>query len=295
MGRGLKDLGLKEREDDSYFMDTANMASLRRIQTSPCGLSSFELGNDSDYEDFEPIPEALDRSRDSETTLHAAKITAGFTTMDQVPNAMDSSQRASLGRNQLGGSMRKIHSSPALSRPREQKLASKAEASRLSRRRKKEYLASLEQKAEELRNQLHELEQLSKGSALVESNQHAKYDSRSELESASLCLSNIQQGLLPEADLKFAMWGLGQTDGSDSHRPPGLWHAVLAQELGLTESQFGDLRHKTLPFSMSVVSSLNTCELSVKELSSAVYALLAGRGKKHYLALTKFAMKPPAN
>eukprot|EP00475_Leptophrys_vorax_P029233 TRINITY_DN42709_c0_g1_i1.p1 TRINITY_DN42709_c0_g1~~TRINITY_DN42709_c0_g1_i1.p1 ORF type:complete len:590 (-),score=140.02 TRINITY_DN42709_c0_g1_i1:78-1847(-) len=153
------------------------------------------------------------------------------------------------------------------------RLVRKAEAARQSRRRKKAYIESLEEKFARLSARLAELEagpdqarsllqeaQRNEQKAIRErldeilaSQQPDSHmdeirdllfayirNGRKKQNTAEYYLGRCDTALTPSLQLKFAMWGLSQTD--DFYDQPGIWRTIMMDEIGLSEQQLQEMK-----------------------------------------------------
>lgn len=191
------------------------------------------------------------------------------------------------------------------------RLARKAEAARASRRRKKAYVASLEEKVSRLTARLAELQaagggqQRTSGDALREEQRKTKAKMQSMLEAtedpqndAALArlmttfvaesrqrqnsfggfLDKLEEALVPDVHAKFALWGLNQTDDFYRRDKPALWNAVMSQEVGLSADQLSQLFLLRLPV-RSVMCSLNDTGARVKAVRETIGLHLEQRSR----------------
>eukprot|EP00475_Leptophrys_vorax_P039320 TRINITY_DN7084_c0_g1_i1.p1 TRINITY_DN7084_c0_g1~~TRINITY_DN7084_c0_g1_i1.p1 ORF type:complete len:451 (+),score=101.34 TRINITY_DN7084_c0_g1_i1:72-1355(+) len=153
------------------------------------------------------------------------------------------------------------------------RLARKAEAARASRRRKKAYVQSLEDKfarlsarlaelesgPDQARAMIHEVQRNEQkeirerlDEILASSRAESHMDEIRELLSAYIrngrkkqntaeyYLGRCETALAPSLQVKFAMWGLGQSD--DFYDQPGIWRTIMGEEIGLSEQQLQEMK-----------------------------------------------------
>jgi len=68
-------------------------------------------------------------------------------------------------------------------------------------------------------------------------------NSRERQAAADFYLDRVQECLMPGLQVKFALWGLNQSDEFYS-QPGGLWHSLMEKEVGLSTEQMDHLKSK---------------------------------------------------
>jgi hypothetical protein len=187
------------------------------------------------------------------------------------------------------------------------RLAKKAEAARASRRRKKVYIQSLEEKFSRLSARLAELEAgPDQARAMIhEAQKNEQKEIRQRLDdilsnpdadcymeeirellsayiqngrkkqnTAEYYLGRCETALTPSLQVKFAMWGLGQTD--DFYDQPGIWRTIMGEEIGLSEQQLQEMKRFRDAVQQARGSLQNVCG-RLKKLKDNVRIHIANR------------------
>jgi len=93
-------------------------------------------------------------------------------------------------------------------------------------------------------------------------------NSRERQSAADFYLDRVQECLVPGLQVKFALWGLNQSDEFYS-QPGGLWQSLMAKEVGLSVEQMDFLKSKRLNMRQER-QALHECERLVTQLRSKI-------------------------
>jgi hypothetical protein len=98
-------------------------------------------------------------------------------------------------------------------------------------------------------------------------------NSRQRQQAVDFYLDRVEDCLSPGLQVKFALWGLDQSD--DFYEKPGLWVSLMSKEVGLTPEQMAALRTHRVSIHAERLA-LQQCEARLKETRLAIVAHLNG-------------------